>query len=113
MLYGSQITALGLSIVALLVSNQFSFFHTSAKFLGVVSSLVVLCFYIVQKKRPTLFLYRKTSNSVLLLLSALVLSLGLSKMGEPVTGLSLILLYLLLAFSVSALSKKKKVQKTF
>lgn len=111
MLRGSHIIAVGLSIVALLVSNKFSFAYTSAKFLGIALTVLVASFYVFEKKLS--FFMTQNKGIIFSLLSLILftgISLAVSKTGEPVTGVTLILVWALTAFAVSAMAKKEGVE---
>ncbi|MEZ4814936.1 MAG: hypothetical protein R3A80_07000, partial [Bdellovibrionota bacterium] len=98
MLVGSYIIAAGLSIVSLLVSDKFSFYYTSAKFLGIAASLVLISFFVLEKKLNfTLPTSKKIKACLVVLLVSTITPLFMQNPGEPVTGLSLILLWALLA----------------
>jgi len=109
-LRGSHIIAIGLSVVALLVSDKFSFTYTSAKFLGIALTVLIASFYVFEKKLVfTMTQSKGVIFSLLSLVSFTGLALVLSKTGEPVTGVALILLWALIAFAVSAMARSEGV----
>lgn len=98
--------ALGLSIVALLVSNKFSFFHTGAKFLGIATTLVFVNFWVAHKKINFYMPNSKhITRSFLISFLCLLVSICLNETGEPITGLSLILLWAIMTFAISAIAR--------
>ena len=100
----------GLGLCALFVSKEFGYFYTTAKWLVIVFSFLALSLYIFSQELSfSLPASKRIQFTFLGLTLFTAYSIFGSNTGERVSGISAILLWIGLAFSIAALASNKKI----